>query len=130
MVAITLFRHSKDGTSLESGEVLFRQGDPGDVMYGVVEGAIVLSKDGSVLEEVGPGGVLGEMALIDPAPRAATATAGSTSRVVAIDKEHFTFLVQEHPTFALQVMQLMAERLRRSGPSTTAETSDDRVASP
>jgi CRP-like cAMP-binding protein len=67
-----------------------------------------------VVEEVGPGGILGEMALIDTEPRSATATARTDSRVVRVDQKQFTFLVHEHPTFALQVMRVMAGRLRKA----------------
>jgi CRP-like cAMP-binding protein len=41
-------------------------------------------------------------------------TAKVPTRVVSVDQRHFTFLVHEHPTFALQVMKIMAERLRRA----------------
>jgi CRP/FNR family cyclic AMP-dependent transcriptional regulator len=51
--------------------------------------------------------------LIDTAPRSASAIAATPSRLVCVGKREFTFLVQEHPTFALQVMAVMAERLRR-----------------
>jgi CRP/FNR family transcriptional regulator, cyclic AMP receptor protein len=114
MVEINIFRHSREAVAVEVGEVLFREGERGDVMYAVVEGLVELSRAGRVVEEVGPGGILGELALIDTAPRSATAIARTQSRVVRVDQRHFTFLVQEHPTFALQVMTVMAERLRRT----------------
>ena len=63
---------------------------------------------------VGVGSILGELALIDASPRAATARATVPTRVARIDKKHFMFLVQEHPTFALQVMAVMADRLRHA----------------
>jgi len=110
---INLFRNSREALSLESGEVLFREGDSGDTMFAVAEGQIALARAGTVIEDVGPGGILGEMALIDSAPRSATATATAPTRVVRVDQQHFTYLVHEHPTFALQVMTIMAERLRR-----------------
>jgi CRP-like cAMP-binding protein len=111
---INLFRNARDAKTLASGEVLFREGDPGDTMFAVTEGQIALARDGEVLEDVGPGGILGEMALIDSGPRSATATATAPTRVVPVDQKHFTYLVHEHPTFALQVMTIMAERLRRT----------------
>ena len=113
MAEINVFKHSKDALDVEAGEVLFRQDDEGDVMYAVVDGQIDLTLEDRVVEEVGPGGILGEMALIDTSPRSATATARTSSRVVRIDRRHFEFLVHEHPTFALQVMRVMADRLRR-----------------
>lgn len=117
MPEINVFRNARDSVALESGEVLFREGDPGDVMFAVAEGQVELSLHGQVVEDVGPGGILGEMALIDAAPRSATAQARTPARVVRVDQERFSYLVHEHPTFALQVMTVMAERLRKANGS-------------
>lgn len=114
MVEINVFRHATDAEELQSGQVLFREGDLGDVMFAVAEGEVELSLGGRVVEDVGPGGILGELALIDAAPRSATATAKTSARVVRVDEQRFAYLVHEHPTFALQVMTVMAERLRRA----------------
>ncbi|MGZ4736682.1 MAG: Crp/Fnr family transcriptional regulator [Acidimicrobiia bacterium] len=114
MVEINVFRHAPDALKLEPGELLFHEGDPGDVMYAVVEGHVELSRHGRMIEDVGPGEILGELALIDHAPRSATATASTAARVVRVDQDRFTYLVNEHPTFALQVMTVMADRLRRT----------------
>ncbi len=114
MTEINVFRHAADTVGLEPGELLFREGDPGGVMFAVVEGEVELGVEGTVVEAVGPGGILGELALIDAGPRSATATATTATRVVPVDAERFTYLVNEHPTFALQVMTVMAERLRRA----------------
>jgi len=113
MVQIGLFKHATNQRQLEPGEVLFREGDSGDVMYAVVEGTISLTAGGRVVEEVGESGILGEMAIIDQSPRSATATAITAARVVPVDVRQFTFLVQEHPNFAILVMTVMVERLRR-----------------
>ena len=113
MVEINIFRN-RDASLLEPGDVLFEAGDEGDAMFAVVEGEVELVRDGRVLETVGAGGILGELALVDPGPRSATARARTAARVVRVSLEDFTFLVHEHPTFALQVMTAMAERLRRT----------------
>jgi CRP/FNR family transcriptional regulator, cyclic AMP receptor protein len=114
MVEINIFQHAADAQSVAAGAVLFREGDEGDTMFAVVDGVVELSHRGLLVECVGPGGILGEMALIDSASRSATATALTPARVVPVDHEQFTFLVHEHPTFALKVMAIMAERLRRA----------------
>ena len=114
MPHLQMFRaYAADARSLAPDEVLFAQGDLGDVMFAVVEGELELRRDGTVLETVGPGDIVGEMALIDQAPRSASAIAQAPARVVEIDKKQFMFLLHEHPTFALQVMRTMADRLRR-----------------
>jgi CRP/FNR family cyclic AMP-dependent transcriptional regulator len=112
MPEINVFKHSREAFTIEAGHVLFSEGDPGDVMYAVVEGEVELTRSGESLEVITPGGIFGEMALIDPAPRGAGATARTEARVVPVDEAHFTYLVHEHPTFALQVMRIMAERIR------------------
>jgi CRP/FNR family transcriptional regulator, cyclic AMP receptor protein len=109
---INLFRSSREAYEVAAGDVLFREGDAGDVMFAVIEGEIDVERHGRVIEKVGPGGIIGELALIDASPRTASAIAGAPSRVVRVDQKQFLFLVQEHPTFAIQVMQVMAERLR------------------
>ncbi len=117
MTEINIFKSSTDAMPVGAGEVLFREGDEGGDMFAVVEGEIELVRSGAVVETVRPGGILGEMALIDPAPRSAAARARTDARVVHIDKRRFMFLVHEHPTFALQVMTVMAERLRKTNES-------------
>ena len=113
-VEINMFRNARDARELRAGEVLFHEGTAGDVMFAVIEGDVQLTCHRRVIDHVGPGGIIGELALIDPAPRSATATAVTDVRVVVVDREHFMFLVQQHPTFALQVMTVMAERIRRA----------------
>jgi len=108
------FRNSPDIADFEPGQLVFKQGEPGDVMYAVVEGRVELTRDGQALEMLGEGNIFGELALVDESPRGATATAATAARLAPVDKRRFTFLVQEHPMFALQVMAVMADRLRRA----------------
>jgi CRP-like cAMP-binding protein len=65
------------------------------------------------VEELGSGGVFGEMALIDTGTRSATAIAKTDCRLVPINERRFQFLVQQTPNFALQLMRIIADRLRR-----------------
>lgn len=114
MAEINFFRNSPDLRTVPAGEVLFSEGEAGDLMYAVVEGTLHLSVGGRVVDEVGPGQIVGEMALIDQSPRSATVVAAVNTTVAPVDRKRFVYLVQEHPTFALLVLELMAERLRRA----------------
>ncbi len=114
-VEIHMFDSSTHRQPLAAGEVLFAAGDPGDVMYAVVEGEVDVFVEGVLVETLGPGHLLGEMALIDSEPRSATATARTDCVVVPIPQREFLFLIDEHPTFALNVMRTMADRLRHRG---------------
>jgi CRP-like cAMP-binding protein len=112
MINPALFRHARHVVDYQAGEALFVVDQPGDSMYAVLDGQVDLLLRERVLDAIGPGGILGEMALVDAAPRSATAVARVPSRVARITKDEFTFLVHEHPTFALEVMGVLAERLR------------------
>lgn len=94
------------------GRVIFEQGQKASEMFIVREGTVELRKDGQWLETLGPGSLLGEMALIDPAPRTATAIAGPGCRLVLIDEKTFKQLVQKVPGFALEMLQVVVRRLR------------------
>jgi len=106
--------------SLTDGQVLFREGEPGQHMYIVRSGKLELRSGRRVLEAVGPGGLVGEMALIDPAPRSATAVARGACVVAAVDANTFDQLVQRVPRLALEVMRIMTRRLRRTTPLATS----------
>ena len=98
--------------TFDAGERIFLEQDVGETMYIVRSGAVDVISFGNVLERVGPGGIFGEMALIDSAPRSAAALANEPTEVGVIDKSMFLRLVAEEPEFALQIMRVMAERVR------------------
>jgi len=91
---------------------VFREGELGIEMFGVIEGQIQLQTTDRVIAVLGPDDVFGEMALIDSSPRMATAVATVDSVLAVLDKHRFLFLVHETPTFALSVMSAMADRFR------------------
>ena len=92
---------------------IFSEGEAGDMMYVVVEGQVDLLVKGILVEELGSGGVLGEMALIDTGTRSAAAIAKTDCKLAPINEKRFQFLVQQTPKFALQLMRIIADRLRR-----------------
>ena len=107
-----LFRHEVDTVKLAPGDFLFREGDSGDKMYVLLEGEIEILLGDFVLETVGPGSLIGEMALIHDNPRTATAVAKTPCRLAEISRRRFHFLVQQTPHFATHVMKTLADRLR------------------
>lgn len=107
-----LFLNAQRTQEVPAGTTIFREGDAGQEMYGIVDGTVELRSGGKVLRTLGPDDVFGEMALIDKTPRSATAIAVTDCVLASIDQRRFLFLVQETPMFALQVMSAMASRLR------------------
>jgi len=77
----------------KAGDVIFTEGDPAAELFG-----------NRVLEKLGRYGIFGEMALIDAAPRSATAVAATDVKLVAVGEKQFLFLVSDTPFFALNVM--------------------------
>jgi CRP/FNR family cyclic AMP-dependent transcriptional regulator len=72
---LSVVRFADDFEAFSAGQHIFTVGQPGDVMYVVKEGEVDIVINGKVVDTVGPGGLLGEMALIDKRPRSATAIA-------------------------------------------------------
>jgi len=110
---VNIFENDPNIRTLIAGETLFHRGDPGNTMFVVLDGEVVLTVGDMVVERLGAGAMFGEMALIEQMPRTATATAFSPTKIVEVDQKRFLYLVQNTPFFALDVMRTMAARLRR-----------------
>lgn len=96
----------------KAGEIIFRQGDAATEFYVVQSGKVDIRLGNRLLGTVGDRDIFGEMALIDTAPRSATAVAASDVKLVAVGEKQFLFLVSQTPHFALNVMRTLARRLR------------------
>jgi CRP-like cAMP-binding protein len=108
-----LFRHETDLVEVAAGDPVFMIGDPGDRMYVLMAGEVDIVVGNVIVEKAMPGALLGELALVDAAPRTATVLAVSDCKLLPIDVGRFQFLIQQTPNFALHVMKIIAERLRR-----------------
>ena len=110
---LDMFQHNQSTETFAAGEMVFVEGEHGDTMYIVLEGHVEIRKGDKALEIAGPGTVIGEMALINLTTRSATAIAQSDCTLVPVDDKQFLSLVLRRPRFALSVMEIMANRLRR-----------------
>ena len=95
------------------GKTIFREGEQGDEFFVVVRGQVEIKSGNRWLETVGQNGIFGEMALIDDSPRSATVVALTDVTVAPIQEQQFLFMVKHTPFFALRVMRVLANRLRR-----------------
>jgi CRP/FNR family transcriptional regulator, cyclic AMP receptor protein len=105
--------HDLDVEHFSAGHKFFGVGDRGEAMYVVSSGEAEIVLRGKVLETVHAGGIFGELALIDHRERSAEVVAKTDVSVGVIDRKRFVDLVHSHPSFALEVMATMANRLRR-----------------
>jgi CRP/FNR family cyclic AMP-dependent transcriptional regulator len=102
-----------DQRSYAAGETIIAEGKSATEMFIVKKGRVSVRVGEIQVEEVGPGGILGEMALLDRTARSAEAVALEATDVLPIDERVFIILVQETPGFALDVLRVLAGRLRR-----------------
>jgi len=101
----------------KKSEVIFEENSLGNDMYAIHPGKVKLSTKapGSelVLGILGSGEFFGEMALVDDAPRSATAIAEEdNTKLVVLDQSRFLYLVSQQPPFALTIMHGLCQRIR------------------
>ncbi|MFQ5829965.1 MAG: cyclic nucleotide-binding domain-containing protein [Candidatus Methylomirabilia bacterium] len=108
---------------LRKGEVLFRQGDPGQELFLIREGSVVISKPvmgrvEQVLARLGQGDFFGEMSLFDRSPRSATVQAETASVLLCLDGENLHQLIEANPSaaaaFFYRLVQVFIQRLKET----------------
>lgn len=107
-----LDREDISATSYRVGETVIAAGTPATEMYLLRSGRASIQVAGKTVEEIGPGGIFGEMALIANTDRSAAVVAAEDCEVIAVDERLFLILVQETPNFALDTMRVLSRRLR------------------
>ena len=96
----------------ETGATIVREGQIGVLMYVVLKGKVAIRVGGNLVENVGPGGVFGEMALVDRTPRLASAVAESNCKLLAINRNAFLNLVKHSRRFAASLLAAVSARAR------------------
>jgi CRP-like cAMP-binding protein len=98
--------------SYESGDTILREGQVGVLMYVVLKGKVAIRAGGNLLETVSPGGIFGEMALVDRTPRLASALAEGNVRLLAVNRAAFLNLVKHSRRFAASLLAAVSARAR------------------
>lgn len=109
-----LFTHESNPVCLAAGEFLFRAGEAPDGMFVLLDGTLDIAVGEIVVENATRGEIIGEMALIDQSPRAATVVARTPCRLAKLDAVRFQRLIQQNPFFATHVMKVLADRVRKT----------------
>lgn len=117
-----LFGNDREAIQVAAGEYIFHEGDSSTEMYVVLQGLVDIVIGDKIVETVEPGGLFGEMSLVGPAPRSASAVARNAATVVPIDNRRFQVQIQQTPYFAIHVITVLADRLRRMPPSPSLPT--------
>jgi transcriptional regulator with AAA-type ATPase domain/polyferredoxin len=121
-----------DVLELASDTLIFSEGDPGDALYVVVEGSVVVfstNEEGVdvALAELDAGDSFGEMALLTGEPRSASVRASQDTRVLRLMKNDFDRLLDEQPALARELLQVFGQRLQRSNLRVRRESSREQA---
>ena len=109
-----LFRNAPNTTLFPVGATIFQEGDKGDSMFAIKRGKVAIMVGGNTVDVLREEELFGEMALLEHTTRAAAVVALEETELVEVDKAKFYNLVRQNPHFALQLMQLLSERLRNA----------------
>jgi CRP-like cAMP-binding protein len=105
------------GRDYRDGDVICRQGEPGDCMFIVQAGRLVVMREDAgmqiVVGELDAGDIFGEMAIFERKPRSATVRARGSARVLTLGRRAFLRGVHSDPSLAYRILQLMSQRVRR-----------------
>ena len=115
---------------LGKGEHLFQKGDPGDALYGVISGRMVMCVTGEqgreiILNIIEPGEVFGEIALLDGQPRTADARSMAATSLITIYRRDFIPFLETQPAVSIHFLRLICQRLRQ-----TSEMVEDTILLP
>ena len=104
--------------SISAGQLVLAEGSTGTAMYIIRSGSVAVRLNGIAVEEIGEGGIFGEMALIDQSTRSAEILALTDVTVVMLDEKKFLQLVAKVPHFSVMVMRTLARRIRKMNAKT------------
>jgi CRP/FNR family cyclic AMP-dependent transcriptional regulator len=100
--------------SFRAGDTIFREGEDALDLFVIKSGQVRIQIGNRTVAELASDTIFGEMALIDDEPRSATAIAATDVELVPVTEKQFLFLVSQTPYFALKVMRVLAQRLRKT----------------
>lgn len=110
--------YNKYGKNYKDGEVIFNDGDVGDTMYIIYEGAVRIFKEvegrRTTLVTLKEGDFFGEMAIIENKPRSAGAMAKGDTRLIELNRDIFEEQIKTNPEIIMMILKEMSERLREA----------------
>ena len=109
---VQLYQKPPSPKNFLAGEVIFEEGESGDLVYGIIEGEVEMLIKGKVIETIKTGDVFGQSALVQPEhKRSSTARAKTNCLIAFLDREHFFFAVQQTPVFAMEILRSYSNRM-------------------
>jgi CRP/FNR family transcriptional regulator, cyclic AMP receptor protein len=115
-----LARHAQVA-DVRADRVIVRQGDRADAFYLLLHGSAIVARDGNEAMQLQPGDFFGELALLDPAPRAASVIALTDARLAVLGERMFKVVLRDLPHLSAAMLGALAGRLRAAGAPTFAD---------
>jgi CRP/FNR family cyclic AMP-dependent transcriptional regulator len=96
-----------------AGDPIIRKGEVESCMYLIARGRVRVHDGSAAIAELGEGEIIGEMALLDPAPRSASATVMDDSLLLRLEKDAFDAVMADNPEIVQGVIRVLCQRLRK-----------------
>ena len=110
---VEIFQKTPSPQTFLAGEIIFQEGQRGNVAYGIIEGEVDLWVKGQVMETIKKGDIFGEGALVQPeGTRASTAIAKTDCLIGWLEKQQFLFAIENTPMFAVELLRSFSTRTR------------------
>ncbi|MBD0343739.1 MAG: cyclic nucleotide-binding domain-containing protein [Coleofasciculus sp. Co-bin14] len=110
---VSILQKQPEPKMFSAGQAIFRDGDPADYMYGILQGDVDILVNDKIIETMGTGGVFGIGSLLGVGTRTYTAIAKTECQLAFLEQKRFLFAVQQTPMFALSVMKSYSDRLNQ-----------------
>jgi CRP-like cAMP-binding protein len=101
-----------DEVDIPDGKVITREGDSAAEMFLIASGKARVERAGQPVDELGPGAIIGEMALISEGKRNATVTADGPVKAFVAGHREFHSMMDRYPDFRMRVLEGMAKKIR------------------
>lgn len=109
---LQLIAKSSDEVMLAPGQVLVDQGQTGREAFLLTSGTVTVKRNGRKVAQLGPGAIVGELALLDHGPRTATVTADTEITVLVVDRRNFLEIIESSHTLTSRLLENLAARIR------------------
>jgi sigma-B regulation protein RsbU (phosphoserine phosphatase) len=101
-----------------AGHLLFEEHAPGDTLYLIMDGEVQISRtfqngERRVIRQMGPGEFFGEMALLEDKPRSARVSTLTPTTFLAVTRQRFNTLIEQHPAVAINFLKAISAQLRQ-----------------
>jgi CRP/FNR family transcriptional regulator, cyclic AMP receptor protein len=103
---------ASDEITMTAGSVVVDQGQTGREAFVVLSGDVTVKRAGRKITTLGPGGVVGELSLLDHGPRTATAICDTDCELLVIDQRHFRAILEDVPVMAIKLLSVLSGRIR------------------